>query len=73
MEESKGGEAAEGKEGGYAGLQVHVNSEQVSLQRKLVNDSATLRLLTSAGSSFHHCGSKKENSCVFLVQPLLIQ
>ena len=44
-----------------------MNSEQVSLLRKLVSDSA---ILTSGGSSFHHCGPRTEKSCDFADRPL---
>ena len=55
-----------GGNGGAYADRVLVNSEQVSLEslEKLVSDFA---FLTSAGSSFHHCGAKTEMSCDFVV------
>ena len=46
--------------GGYA--------ESRSLLRELLRDSAAL---TSAGSTFHHCGANAEKSCDFEDGPLL--
>ena len=40
----------------------------MSLLRKLVSDSG---VLTSAGSSFHHCGAKTQKSCDFNERLLL--
>ena len=48
-----------------------MNSEHVSLEclaEAGVSDSA---VLTSAGSSFGHCGAKIEKSCDSVVRPLL--
>ena len=44
------------------------DSGVLSLLWKQVSVSA---VLTSAGSSFHHCGAKTEKSCEFDLQPLL--
>ena len=40
----------------------------MSRLQKLASDSA---VLTSAGSSFHHCGPRTEKSCDFADRPLL--
>ena len=47
-----------------------MNPEQVSLSLlpKLVSESA---VLTSAGSSFQHCGDKTERSCDFDDRPII--
>ena len=60
---SKGGGVVGGMEGGYAESRWTLNKWVLSL----VGDSA---ILTSAGSSFHHCSAKIEKSCDFVVRPL---
>ena len=47
---------------GYGESRWTLNRWVLSLLRKLVSDSA---IMTSGGSSFHHCGPKTEKSCDF--------